>query len=51
MKELLEEIIVGIVALSIAAVILSIVLIITLLFLPIKVLERTGKWIQKIMTS
>ncbi len=51
MKELLEEIIVGIVALSIAAVILSIVLIITLLFLPIKVLERTGKWIQKNMTS
>jgi len=51
MKELVEEIIVGILALSIGAVILSIALIVILLYLPIKLLERTGKWIQKIMTS
>jgi hypothetical protein len=51
MKELLEEIIVAILALSMASIILSIALIVILLFLPIKALERIGKWIQKIMTS
>ena len=51
MKELLEEIIVSILALSISAVILSIVFIVILVFLPIKLLERIGKWIQKNMPS
>ena len=51
MKELLEEIIVAILALSMAAIILSIALIVILVLLPIKLLERIGKWIQKIMTS
>ena len=51
MKELLEEIIVGIIVLLGAALVLSIFSVVILLYLPIKLLERIGKWIQKCMTA
>jgi len=51
MKVLLEELIVAIIALSIAIIVLCITFIIIWLYLPIKLLERLGIWIQKITTS
>jgi len=51
MKELLEELIVAILALSIATIVLFIAFIVVLVLLPVKLFERIGKWIQKIMTS
>ena len=50
MSKLLEEIIVAIIALTLASIIMSIGLLVINLLQPIKLLERLGKWIQKIMT-
>jgi|TARA_R100000081_G_scaffold85496_1_gene54534 hypothetical protein len=51
MKELLEEIIVGIIVLLGAALVLSIFSVVILLYLPIKLLESTIKWISKNTTN
>ena len=50
MSKLLEEIIVAIIALTLASIIMSIGLLLIILLQPIKLLERLGKSIQKIMT-
>lgn len=51
MKVLLRELIVAIIVLSIATFVLCFAFIIVTVYLPIKLLERIGKWIQTIMTS
>ena len=51
MNELLEELIVRIIALVAAAAVLSIFLVVILLYLPIKLLESIKKWILNDTTN